>query len=29
MIPVLKQTGVISLCFAAAFTLGMVLTRLV
>ena len=29
MIPVLKQTGVISLCFAAAFTHGMVLTRLV
>jgi 1,4-dihydroxy-2-naphthoate polyprenyltransferase len=29
MIPVLKQTGVISLCFAAAFTLGMALTRLV
>ncbi|WP_336712092.1 1,4-dihydroxy-2-naphthoate polyprenyltransferase [Arthrobacter sp. USHLN218] len=29
MIPVLKQTGVISLCFAAAFTLGMVLTQLV
>ncbi|EMY34556.1 1,4-dihydroxy-2-naphthoate octaprenyltransferase [Arthrobacter crystallopoietes BAB-32] len=29
LIPVLKQTGVVSLCFAAAFTLGMVLTQLV
>lgn len=29
LIPVLKQTGIISLCFAAAFTLGMVLTQLV
>jgi 1,4-dihydroxy-2-naphthoate polyprenyltransferase len=28
MIPVLKQTGVISLCFAGAFTLGMALTQL-
>jgi 1,4-dihydroxy-2-naphthoate octaprenyltransferase len=28
LIPVLKQTGIINLCFAVAFSLGLALTRL-